>query len=191
MFALLAFAVAVDVRRCARLPTTASRLACFVDSMPPLEDGRPSPFLSCLNECRRKGKPGLSTCVEQCTTMRHASPASQACVLDCQSVSDPAHQSQCLATCSSRDRVGAGDVADGCKRCKLFVQFLKALSPRAYLVDELENAVAGVCAEKIQLFPVCQAISKIGYQELEKMVGGLATYEQICAKMGMCEIDWL
>ena len=189
MLAFVALTAALGIDACAQLPSTTEKLACYTDSIPSLRNTPNLPFVACLWHCVDVDHAKRGECIKNCTYLRNPSPASQECLIECQDVRDPIHQSQCLAACSTRNRLTPNDVADSCDRCKLFVQYLQLLAPQTFLVDELEKAVAGVCSSKIDLFPVCQAISTIGYSALEAMVMNGTTYEEICQKMSLCNVD--
>ena len=193
LFAILASAETAPreskYNACFKNTTPERKLACFADKLPELSNARiDSPFLSCVLACQaRPTESERDSCITKCSALANPSEPSQNCLLSCGEIKDPVHQSECINSCRSVQRINAArDVGDACKRCRLFAQFLKETARKVANDEDLDRAVASVCAQKLSLLPICQAITKRGFENLREMVRGGASFDQICQELELC-----
>lgn len=191
LFSVLAFSARSESKynECFKRSTSLKKLECFADKLKPIDGEVKSPFMGCLVSCSKlEDEDDRNKCMSSCNEMTNPSENSQDCLLQCANEKDPVHQVQCMASCRVTNRIDAvKDVEDGCKRCRVFAQFLKQVAKKVTEDDELEKAVAATCGNKLSLLPMCQAITKMGFETLKDMIAGGATYDQICEKLGLCE----
>lgn len=191
LFSVFALAARSESKynECFRRSSSLKKLECFADKLKPIDSEVRSPFMGCFVSCSKlEDEDDRTKCMASCNEMTNPSQNSQECLLQCASITEPVHQVQCMDSCRSTHRIDAvKDVKDGCKRCRVFAQFLKQVAKKTLEEDELEKSVAAVCANKLSILPMCQGIAKIGFENLKEMIAGDATYDQICEKLGLCE----
>ena len=191
LFSVFAFSARSESKynECFKRPTSLKKLECFAEKLKPIDNEVRTPFMGCFVSCSKlENEADRTKCMSSCNEMTNPSENSQDCLLQCGKEEDPVHHLQCMDSCRLTNRIDAVmDVKDGCKRCRVFAQFLKEVAKKVTEDDELEKSLSAVCGNKLSLLPMCQAITKMGFETLKDMIEGGATYDQICEKLGLCE----
>jgi len=168
---------------CSDRTSVQEQFYCWAENLPSIYKSVRTPFMKCVLDCENNDD--KLSCTKECMKIPNPIDATEDCILGCSSIKDPINQNQCLNNCRQMKRLEPNDdFEDSYSRCRSFHNFMMKTRPEK---EPLKSTLEALCSEKLNVFPICQAIAKITYEQMYLLYQEFQESSSFCIRLGLVQ----